>query len=157
MKKYFLLVSAFFLFQSIIAQNFERRDEVMKRIEAIKVGFFTKELDLTPEEAKAFWPVYEEYQNRLEAQKDARRVLLNNVAKFPEEMNDDELNELIDHRTEQAKQALDARLDFIQSIREFLPPIKVVRYYKAEDEFRSNVLERIKKESIGKERPNRRP
>ncbi len=157
MNKYLLLLSTFFLFQSLIAQNLERREEAMKRIEAVKVGFFTKELDLTPKEAQAFWPVYEQYQKRLQAQKKARRVSLDKAAKLPEEMTDAELNILIDHRIEQAQQALDARLEFITAIREFLPPIKVVRYYKAEETFRSKVLERVRDSQQQQDRPLRRP
>jgi len=153
MKKYLLFISTVLILQSLIAQNFERREEAMKRIEAVKVGSFTTELDLTPQEAKAFWPVYELYQKRLQEQKKARRVSLDKAAKLPEEMTDNELNQLIDHRIEQAQQVLDARLEFITAIREFLPPIKVVRYYKAEETFRSKVLERVRNE--GNQRPGR--
>lgn len=157
MKKYLLLLSVVFFSHSLIAQNFERREEAMNRIEAVKVGFFTRELDLTPEEAEKFWPVYEQYKNRLQTQKIARRASLDKAAKLPEEMTDEELNELIDHRLEQAQQALDARMEFITVIREFLPPIKVVRYYKAEEKFRSKVLERLKESQQQQDRPLRRP
>ncbi|OZA24427.1 MAG: hypothetical protein B7X86_08430 [Sphingobacteriales bacterium 17-39-43] len=36
-----------------------------ERIEAIKVAFITKKLDLTTEEAQKFWPVYNNYQKEL--------------------------------------------------------------------------------------------
>jgi len=32
-----------------------------EKIEAQRVAFITQELDLTPDEAKVFWPVYNEY------------------------------------------------------------------------------------------------
>lgn len=34
-------------------------------IEALKVAFISKELDLTPEEAQKFWPVYNQYAKEL--------------------------------------------------------------------------------------------
>ena len=46
----------------LIAQ--ERREHY-QRIEAIKVAFITKKLDLTTEEAQKFWPVYNNYQKEL--------------------------------------------------------------------------------------------
>jgi hypothetical protein len=46
----------------LIAQD---RREHYQRIEAIKVAFITKKLDLTTEEAQKFWPVYNNYQKEL--------------------------------------------------------------------------------------------
>ena len=47
----------------------DRKEE----IEAMKVGFLTKRLSLSPEEAKTFWPVYDQYQNELNKIREARR------------------------------------------------------------------------------------
>jgi hypothetical protein len=35
------------------------------RTEAIRIAFITKELNLSPEEAQKFWPVYNEYMEEL--------------------------------------------------------------------------------------------
>lgn len=34
------------------------------RIEAEKIAFFTRRMDLSPEEAKLFWPVYNDFVSR---------------------------------------------------------------------------------------------
>ena len=36
-------------------------------IEALKVAFISKELELTPDEAQKFWPVYNQYAKELKA------------------------------------------------------------------------------------------
>ncbi|MGF1926294.1 MAG: hypothetical protein ACQUHE_19130, partial [Bacteroidia bacterium] len=33
-----------------------------EKIEAAKIAFFTQKLGLSPEEAKVFWPIYNDYQ-----------------------------------------------------------------------------------------------
>ncbi len=38
-----------------------------KRIDALKIEFLTKKLDLSPEEAQKFWPVYHNYQREMVA------------------------------------------------------------------------------------------
>ena len=38
-----------------------------EKIEALKVAFITKELDLTPDEAQKFWPVYNQYSKELKS------------------------------------------------------------------------------------------
>lgn len=39
----------------------EDRKERKERIEVFKIQFITEKLELTPNEAESFWPVYEEY------------------------------------------------------------------------------------------------
>ena len=39
--------------------------DVRERVEAAKVGFITREVKLTPDEAKVFWPVYEAFHAEL--------------------------------------------------------------------------------------------
>jgi len=40
-------------------------EKKQQNIEALKVAFITKELDLTPEEAQKFWPVYNQYSKEM--------------------------------------------------------------------------------------------
>ena len=55
----------------------ETREQAAKRIEAIKAEFITRKLDLSPEEAQKFWPVYNSYQremnNLFRTRREARR------------------------------------------------------------------------------------
>lgn len=52
-------------------------------IESIKVAYITKELDLSPEEAKNFWPVYNNYTNEI---KQARAQYPNDELKFEQKV-----------------------------------------------------------------------
>ena len=38
-----------------------------ERIEALRVAFITQKLNLTPDESQKFWPVYNEYQDKLKS------------------------------------------------------------------------------------------
>lgn len=63
MKK--ILVLIFFLivhnyFCPVFAQ-----DSVNSRIEALKVAYITKELNLSPQEAQQFWPLYNQYSSEV--------------------------------------------------------------------------------------------
>src|SRR4051812_47921412 len=65
----------------------EKGEEMHDRVEALKVGFLTKKLDLTPEEAKTFWPVYNQYEDEMEKVRKARRQNLTNAKNNFEEMS----------------------------------------------------------------------
>lgn len=52
-----------------------------QRLEALKVAFITRELNLTAEEAQSFWPVYNSFTTEL---KQARQTYLNDEIAFGE-------------------------------------------------------------------------
>jgi hypothetical protein len=61
----FLTVSFFAKAQEEVPQVSEQKQQ--EKIEALKVAFITKELDLTPDEAQKFWPVYNQYSKELKS------------------------------------------------------------------------------------------
>jgi hypothetical protein len=70
MKKLYIIFT--FLTVSLFAEAQEEQPQVadqkqQEKIEALKVAFITKELDLTPDEAQKFWPVYNQYSKELKS------------------------------------------------------------------------------------------
>jgi len=57
----FLAVSLFAKAQEELPGSEKKQQD----IEALKVAFISKELDLTPDEAQKFWPVYNQYSKEL--------------------------------------------------------------------------------------------
>ena len=65
MKKIILLILLYTGFAiSAMAQD-EQRDA--GRLQAYKIAFLTKKLNLSPEEAQKFWPIYNTYEKELRA------------------------------------------------------------------------------------------
>lgn len=69
MKKLYFILAIIFISFAANAQQPEPQLEGKKQqdIEALKVAFISKELELTPEEAQQFWPVYNQYSNEMKA------------------------------------------------------------------------------------------
>ena len=68
MKKFYLIISFMCMTAMTMAQETAAPDVSEKKqqdIEALKVAFITKELDLTPDEAQKFWPVYNQYEKEI--------------------------------------------------------------------------------------------
>lgn len=108
------------------------------KMKSEKIGFITLELNLTPEEAQVFWPVYNEIANRkAELQKQVRdsyKALLK--ALNEEGATDQDLNKLLDNYLA-AKQAVqDAGKGDAAKYRKVLPGKKVAKLYVAEEKFR---------------------
>ena len=61
MKKIFItLLIIMFGLSNLVAQG-ERRE----KLKAYKTAFITEKLELTPAEAEKFWPVYNNYENKV--------------------------------------------------------------------------------------------
>ncbi len=66
MKKFYLLLVLFSITTFVKAQDEAVNTEKKQQgIEALKVAFISRELDLTPDEAQKFWPVYNQYAKDL--------------------------------------------------------------------------------------------
>ena len=73
MKKLYILIIVFMTFGfNSIAQKQGGRPET---VEAIKIAYFTRKLNLTPEEAQKFWPVYNQYSDELRQLRQQNRDL----------------------------------------------------------------------------------
>lgn len=63
MKKIILLL---IIFLSAGQMAFAQKGQREERIKALKIAFITQKLHLTADEAKKFWPVYNQYENEIE-------------------------------------------------------------------------------------------
>lgn len=67
MKKLYLITAFAFIAGFAKAQEELPSEKRQQDIEALKVAFISRELDLTPDEAQKFWPVYNQYSRELSA------------------------------------------------------------------------------------------
>ncbi len=66
MKKFYLLLVLMSLTAFVKAQDEALNAEKKQQgIDALKVAFISRELDLTPDEAQKFWPIYNQYAKDL--------------------------------------------------------------------------------------------
>ena len=75
MKKIGLIILMMGFGFSLLAQSGKLSEDKRKEFEAQKVAFFTQEMDLTPEEAIKFWPLYNEMQQKIRVENDKIREL----------------------------------------------------------------------------------
>jgi hypothetical protein len=141
MKKLILIVLSLFCVAASFAQNGERMRE---RVKAQKIAFITDKLDLTPEEATKFWPIYNAAEERIEAvrTKDMRSIK-SKIRQNPE-MSDDEANKLLQDLITAEDEMYKAKVDLINNLKGVIPANKIIRLKRAEDEFNQKLLERLR-------------
>ena len=106
---------------------------VLEKVHADKKLLVAANMDLTESEAKAFWPVYEKYQNELFLLRSRTVKLIKNYADAYEEMSNDKAKMLLDELMIIETLGPKLRQTYLAKFRKVLPEVKVVRYYQIEN------------------------
>jgi hypothetical protein len=134
-----LMVLAGFIFSDAVAQNQGR-----ERLDAYRIAFFTKRLNLTPQEAEKFWPVYNEFQNKRNSIQTERMQLNRNVNQNELNMSEKDMIEAGDKLISLQMQEASLAMDYHKKFKEILSPAKVIRLYQAENQYRLQLLNELK-------------
>jgi len=144
MKHLFGIAILFFLSLSVNAQ--QRQGDRGAEIEAYKVGFLTQKLDLSAEEAKVFWPIYNAWQNE---QTDLRKERMQKMISFRkineiEELSDTEIQALIVNDFSFKQRELNLEKKYYYRLKSSLP-IKIVgKFYRAQEAFKKELLNKYR-------------
>ena len=115
-----------------------------EKIEAQRVAFITQELNLTPDEAKVFWPVYNEYDTKRHELKKAFKNNENLHKPEIEKLTEKEASLILDNQIIEAQKLLDLRKEYHAKFKSVLPAVKVLQLYDAEREFQKMLIERLR-------------
>lgn len=109
-----------------------------------KIAFLTSNLELTPAEAQKFWPIYNQLEKeRWEAQK-FRREMEEKVLEAQESMSEQKIKQLTREFAGSLQKEANLLVNFNEKFLEILPPGKVLRLYKAENEFRMYMIKKFR-------------
>ncbi|MEA1885928.1 MAG: hypothetical protein U9N72_01785 [Bacteroidota bacterium] len=139
MKKYYLILVFSLCIGAIYAQG--NRREV---IDAQKVAFFTRHLDLSAEEAKMFWPVYDEYTEKRDKIVEQKNTITRDVARNFRNISEKELEEAGDKLISLNLREAELKAEYHEKFKEVLSPSKVVRLYNAENSFKNYLLNQLR-------------
>jgi len=139
-----LLITAIAFTLSTFAQHKEMDKNKREQIEAQKVAFITKRMELTPDEAKVFWPVYDQYDKQLHELRKEYRESMKSKGKDLSELSDAEIEVLIDKEIEIKEEELNVRKEMHTELKKLIGPRKVAMLYRAEKEFHRELLQRLK-------------
>lgn len=91
-----------------------------------------REMALTPQEAEAFWPLYDEYVNERRKVGDLRVKVITDYAANYQSMTNELARSIADESIKYEEKKLKLKKKYIKKFRKILPDIKVVRYFQLE-------------------------
>jgi hypothetical protein len=151
MKKFFALTLCLFASVLLFAQpqgkpDNEQRKKDWERLQAEKIAFITQELDLTPEEAQVFWPVYNQcWKEVLASHKATREAFAGIRGKQAEGLTDKEMEKKLDAYIQATTRSNQVLADWYPKFKEVLPIRKVAKLYQAEEAFQQRMINNLRK------------
>jgi len=106
---------------------------VLEKIRADKKLFVAENMELAEAEAKAFWPVYEQYQDELFLLRARTARLIKDFSDGYEKMTNETAKKLMDEYMTIETLGPKLRQAYLPKFRKVLPEVKVVRYYQVEN------------------------
>jgi len=111
------------------------------KIRAAQIAYLSKQLDLTPEEAQKFWPIYNNYSHEVEQLIAERRQ--NRKDEKQTNKDDVKAQQALDKEMDLEQRMLNVRQRYKQEFLKALPPRKAGSVFKAEREFRMQLLRQL--------------
>ena len=112
---------------------------VREALRANKKALVADNMQLTESEAKAFWPVYEEYQTEMKVIGDRMVKLIENYGATHKVMTDDTAGKLLKNLMSIQRDRVTLQEKYLPKFEKVLPMTKVARYYQIENKFRAVV------------------
>lgn len=124
----------------------QRTGDRNNEIEAYKIAFLTQKLDLSAEEAKLFWPIYNEWQKeqaQLRKERAEKMISFRKITEI-EELSDSEIQGLIVNDFNFKQRELNLEKKYYYKLKSSLP-IKIIgKYYRAQEAFKKELLSRYR-------------
>ena len=114
-----------------------------EKVQAMKIGYITEKLDLTAKEAQQFWPIYNEFDAKMdELRKSIRKSQKKGTA--IDEMTDAEIEKMIENTNNMRQQELNTQKEYHNKFKAVISIKKVAKLYKAEHGFKKELLKKLR-------------
>lgn len=118
-----------------------------KKIIAAKISFITNEIDLTPQEAEKFWPIYNEFDKKSRTLRREMHRIIKNI------MNDKNgIENISDKKAEEILEKIESNKETIYTLEKrfntdlltVVSAKKILKLHHAEEEFKRKLLYKLR-------------
>lgn len=127
----------------------ERMQQKKEQVKSMKIAFITSELNLTPDEATKFWPLFNAFEDKQRELKQER------IKNYMDRIDSDKLTEkeastLLTQMENTEDELFQLRKKFVANLKGVLPAVKILKLKKAEEEFSKKLLQQYRDKKMGK-------
>lgn len=131
MKKLILLSLSLLMFVGLASA--QDKAAARKKLNAMRIAFITERVELTPEQAKEFWPIYNKFSS------EHRKLRKENMAP-----KGDDPDVLIANSLEKEQQILELKKKLYADLKNVISAGQIIKLKKAEKDFRKEIIQAAK-------------
>lgn len=146
MKKVIVLTAIIVLSLNLQAQRSSQEPESVR---SLRVAIYTQVLQLTVEEAEKFWPLFNEFNDKLREMKQEVSKKRRRLAEDRLSLSDNEIEKELDEIFDIDVEIANLQRDYMKKMMKVIPASKVVLIPRAETQFKKALLDQIKKRRKG--------
>lgn len=129
-------------------QSYAQPDDKPKQdkeeyIKTQKIAFISTQLELTTEEAEKFWPVYNEYDAKMEAIRDEKKGYMKEL-KTINDLSDEKAYELTEKILDADVREANLRKEYLSKFADVIGKKKAAKVFYAEEKFKRELLKEIR-------------
>ena len=114
------------------------------RIQSEHIAYLTTELELTPEEAEKFWPIYNKaHQEQMDNNQDYRKALKDLKTAVKEGKSESEVKAALDAYNQAKNSQRNVLADYQKDFIKIIGVVKTAKLYVAEDSFRTRQIHNL--------------
>ena len=147
MYKIISFLSILMLYTSLTFAQGHRRElspEMRAKFEAQKISYITQQLEISPEEAQLFWPLYNEMKKKKDLFHQEFRQLFTKLRHDSDNLSEKELTKISDRIADLKVDKAKMQREYHYKFKKVLSTNQILDLYMADKEFQSMLLRRIK-------------
>lgn len=131
------------LFTITLGQAFgqKKNEEEIRKIQDAKIAIITNRLDLTPDQAKGFWPIYNEFSKQ---RRDLHRSMRQLISGKEGTRTDDQMMSNLKEVQDLKQKELELEKVYQSKFLEVISAKQLVELYKAERSFNEMLIQRLR-------------
>lgn len=147
MKKLYTLLLLLVTFLAF-GQDLENRVE---RVKALRVAYISDKLKLTPDEAEKFWPVFNQFDDKMDdLHKQKRQLLFKLRPENASKLSERETTALMDEDDKLEQDIQNNRRSLVKNLQGVIPNQKILMLRQIEVEFKQKLLNQMKNRREGR-------
>jgi Skp family chaperone for outer membrane proteins len=136
MKKIIFFFFLFTLNLSAFSQNM--RERVEEKIKIQRIAFITQRLSFTETEAQQFWPIFNEYTEKLQQIRKQPKP-----DKPVDELDNVDVEKIVLAQFDREGRELELKKEYFQKFKKVISVKKIAKLYRAEKDFRGELVKQL--------------
>lgn len=136
MKKIVILLLSMTFTLSAFSQ--QMREKIEEKVKIQRIAFLTQRLSLTETEAQQFWPIYNEFTDKMQQIRKPSKP-----EKPFDEQADADVEKMIVAQFDRESREIDLKKEYFVKLKKVISVKKIAKLYKAEKDFRGELVKQL--------------